>query len=153
VAEPTSWINGGAAFLAVGLDGDGAITSGRELFGDASLSRNGTAAGNGFAALAEYDTDGNGFIDGKDPIFPQLLAWFDSNENARSEPWELYPLSALDITSLATSYEATSPASAAELVAEVQWRLASRYYGPANCGTSGCGLYDVYLNRAGQTDE
>lgn len=58
---------GGSGYLALDKNGDGIINDGTELFG--------TASGNGFADLAEYDTDGNGFIDEGDEIWSRLKIW------------------------------------------------------------------------------
>jgi len=57
----------GSGYLALDKNGDGKIDSGNELFGAKS--------GNGFADLAKYDSDGNGWIDQSDPIFNQLQVW------------------------------------------------------------------------------
>jgi len=53
-----------SAYLALDKNGDGQINDGRELFGALS--------GDGFADLAQYDDDGNGFIDAGDAVFSQL---------------------------------------------------------------------------------
>ncbi len=53
-----------SAFLALDRNGDGKINDGSELFG--------AITGNGFAELAQFDEDGNGFIDAGDSIFSQL---------------------------------------------------------------------------------
>lgn len=57
----------GSGFLALDLNRNGRIDSGKELFGAAS--------GNGFADLAAHDGDGNGWIDENDPVFSQLQVW------------------------------------------------------------------------------
>ncbi len=57
----------GSGFLALDLNGDGKINDGSELFGAKS--------GDGFADLAKYDSDGNGWIDENDPIFDKLRIW------------------------------------------------------------------------------
>ena len=57
-------LGGGSGFLALDKNGDGIINDGLELFGAKS--------GNGFAELAAYDEDGNGWIDENDPIFTKL---------------------------------------------------------------------------------
>lgn len=54
----------GVGFLALDLNQDGEINNGQELFG--------TQSGNGFADLAQYDSDNNGWIDENDEIFSQL---------------------------------------------------------------------------------
>lgn len=56
-----------SAFLALDRNGDGLINDGKELFG--------TTSGNGFADLAVYDMDRNGWIDESDPVFNQLKLW------------------------------------------------------------------------------
>lgn len=58
---------GSRAFLALDRNGDGKINDGSELFGARS--------GNGFAELAEFDEDGNGFIDAGDSVFERLRLW------------------------------------------------------------------------------
>ncbi|MEE3467814.1 MAG: hypothetical protein VZQ83_05180 [Eubacterium sp.] len=54
-------------FLALDKNEDGEINDGSELFGAGS--------GDGFADLAVYDLDGNGWIDEADPVFDQLKIW------------------------------------------------------------------------------
>jgi len=58
---------GNSGYLALDLNGNGRIDSGKELFGPAS--------GNGFADLARHDADGNGWIDEGDPVFGKLRIW------------------------------------------------------------------------------
>ena len=57
----------GSGFLALDQNGDGRINDGSELFG--------TKSGDGFADLAKYDADGNGWIDEADPVFEKLKIW------------------------------------------------------------------------------
>ncbi|MBW2278704.1 MAG: hypothetical protein JRF63_14530 [Deltaproteobacteria bacterium] len=100
-ARPMSvgWLAGGDdALLALDLDGDGAITSGRELFGEAT----GGWAPDGFAALARHDQNGDLFIDASDPVFASLLAWVDDGD-AVSSAEELRPLATTGITSISLS--------------------------------------------------
>lgn len=59
----------GSGFLALDIDGDEEISSGRELFGPRS--------GSGFSDLAVYDHDENNWIDENDPIFSELLVWMN----------------------------------------------------------------------------
>jgi len=65
--ENISFVAGGSGFLAVDSNGDGIVNNGSELFGPKS--------GDGFAQLASYDKDGNGWIDENDPIFAKLRVW------------------------------------------------------------------------------
>ncbi len=65
--ELISFAGEGSGFLALDKNGDGKINDGSELFG--------TKSGNGFADLAAYDEDGNGWIDENDAIFKDLKIW------------------------------------------------------------------------------
>lgn len=64
--RPTSFAAGGDAFLALDRNGDGAIGSGLELFGDQH------GAANGFEELRKFDTNQDGLIDRGDPVFGEL---------------------------------------------------------------------------------
>lgn len=93
---PVGWLAGSDdALVAIDLDGDGAITSGRELFGEAT----GGWARDGFAALARADSNDDGVVDAFDHSFRDLLAWADDGDGV-SEPGELRPLFETGITSL-----------------------------------------------------
>ncbi len=63
---PTSFATGGDAFLAMDRNGDGHITSGKELFGDQH------GAEDGFAELAKFDANRDARIDAADPVFDRL---------------------------------------------------------------------------------
>jgi len=65
--DEISRLGAGSGYLALDKNGDGQINDGSELFG--------TASGNGFADLAEYDEDGNGWIDENDAIWDKLKIW------------------------------------------------------------------------------
>ena len=71
--EEISVLNG-SGYLALDKNGDGTINDGSELFG--------TRNGDGFADLAQYDEDGNGWIDENDSIWSKLKIWCkDENGN------------------------------------------------------------------------
>ncbi|EKE16753.1 MAG: hypothetical protein ACD_10C00822G0002 [uncultured bacterium] len=57
-----------SAFLVFDRNGNGKADDGSELFG--------VASGNGFADLAQLDSDDNGWIDQADSAFNQLALWF-----------------------------------------------------------------------------
>ena len=67
-AEEISTLTSGNGFLALDKNGDGVINDGSELFGAKS--------GDGFKDLANYDLDGNGWIDENDDIFNSLRVWY-----------------------------------------------------------------------------
>ncbi|RKJ40497.1 hypothetical protein D7X94_07120 [Acutalibacter sp. 1XD8-33] len=65
--EELSNLNWGSGFLALDKNGDGRINDGSELFG--------AKTGDGFQELAQYDQDGNGWIDENDEVFSRLSVW------------------------------------------------------------------------------
>ena len=72
--DEISSLNSSSGYLALDKNNDGVINDGSELFG--------TASGDGFADLAAYDEDKNGWIDEADAIFDKLLIWTkDSSGN------------------------------------------------------------------------
>lgn len=70
--ENIHFASASSAFLALDKNSDGQINNGSELFG--------AITGDGFAELAIYDEDGNGFIDEGDSIFQQLRLYNKSDE-------------------------------------------------------------------------
>ncbi|OOV86823.1 hypothetical protein [Oceanospirillum linum] len=85
----------GSGYLALDLNGDGVINSGNELFGAQS--------GDGFEELAQYDDDGNGFIDENDAVFSQLKIWVPKGEGES----ELYALLDKDVGAIYLKSEQT----------------------------------------------
>lgn len=65
--DEISMLGAGSGYLALDKNDDGVINDGNELFGPKS--------GNGFADLAEYDQDGDGWIDEDDDIWSKLKVW------------------------------------------------------------------------------
>ncbi|MCU7906302.1 MAG: hypothetical protein KZQ76_10760 [Candidatus Thiodiazotropha sp. (ex Epidulcina cf. delphinae)] len=61
-----------SGFLALDKNRDGVINDGSELFGAKS--------GDGFADLAKFDSDRNGWIDENDAIFAELRIWSKDSE-------------------------------------------------------------------------
>lgn len=66
-ADQIGFVGPGSGFLALDKNSDGEINDGSELFGALS--------GDGFADLAEYDSDGNNWIDENDDIYESLRIW------------------------------------------------------------------------------
>jgi hypothetical protein len=84
-----------SGYLALDKNGDGEINDGNELFGAKS--------GDGFADLAQYDEDGNGWIDENDEIWNKLKIWV-MDEKGRSQ---LYSLSKAGIGAICLQKAAT----------------------------------------------
>jgi hypothetical protein len=92
----SAWPDAQTAWLVRDLDGDGQISSGRELFGSFTALGDRRAL-NGFEALAALDSDGDGFITAKDPAHRELRLWFDRDGDRRVQPGELEPLGAISV--------------------------------------------------------
>lgn len=97
----TYWPEAGADsyFLAIDLDNDGEITSGKELFG------NNKDHSNGFESLRRFDKNKDGVINKKDEVFKILLLWKDENGDGISDQNELISIRDMDIESIALDYE------------------------------------------------
>ncbi len=65
--DEISMLGAGSGYLALDKNEDGTINDGKELFGPQS--------GNGFADLAQYDEDGDGWIDEDDSVWNKLKIW------------------------------------------------------------------------------
>ncbi len=70
--DEISMTKAGSGFLALDKNSDGKINDGNELFG--------VKSGDGFRDLAEYDTDGNGWIDENDEVFEKLKVWSKTDD-------------------------------------------------------------------------
>ncbi|HYM99110.1 MAG TPA: hypothetical protein VET25_05165, partial [Aestuariivirgaceae bacterium] len=102
VKTATGWVKSDDGFLVLDRNGNGTIDSGRELFGDSTpLSAGGNAA-DGFAALRDQDTNGDGRVDSSDANFANLRIWRDLNQNGISEANELSTLTANNIAAINT---------------------------------------------------
>ena len=99
--EEISMLGKGSGYLALDRNGDGVINDGSELFG--------TKSGDGFADLAAYDSDGNGWIDENDEIWDKLLIW-TKDEYGRDKCYKLSEknVGAICLSSASTDFSLTS---------------------------------------------
>jgi hypothetical protein len=84
-----AWTERGSdvAFLAMDRDGDGRITSGKELVGDRTMP----LVTNGFEVLSHLALaeGAPAVLDRHSPLFKQLLLWRDANHDGRTSAGEL----------------------------------------------------------------
>lgn len=98
--ETIAQMNPESGFLALDRNGDGIINDGSELFG--------TKSGNGFSDLAEYDSDGNGWIDENDEVYSQLKVWVkDENGNDKLLSLKEADVGAIYLGSSKTTFHVT----------------------------------------------
>ena len=112
-AATTAFVSGGDAFLAIDRNGNGAIDSGKELFGD----QNG--AKNGYEELAKLDSNLDGVINKLDKDFAKLVL-FKDNGNGRTEPGELVSLTEAGIAEIGLNYRnVNNAASGGNRIAQI----------------------------------
>ena len=105
IKTATGWIKPDDAFLVLDRNGNGTIDDGTELFGDSTplYDSEGNVVGtaeDGFAALAEEDTNGDGVVDANDANFANLRIWRDLNSDGVSQDGELQSLEEAGITAI-----------------------------------------------------
>jgi hypothetical protein len=88
IKTATGWIKPDDGFLVLDRNGNGTIDDGTELFGDSTplFDADGQVIGkaeDGFAALAQEDTNGDGVVNAQDANFNDLRIWRDLNRGNR----------------------------------------------------------------------
>ncbi|CAN5909810.1 hypothetical protein BH11PSE8_BH11PSE8_00740 [soil metagenome] len=130
----SGWLSSGDGFLAVDSNGNGKIDDITELFGGNK--------GDGFAKLASYDSNHDGFVDAKDADFAKLLVWQDLNGNHQTDAGELRSLAQAGIASLTVAFTDQSINQLGNVLGETS--TATRADG------SSIEMTDVYFNIAAQ---
>ncbi|MGL4686725.1 MAG: hypothetical protein ACRCVY_08230 [Commensalibacter sp.] len=108
IKNATGWVDKNDGLLVFDRNNDGIINDGSELFGNYTKLHDGTLAKNGFEALAEFDTNKDGFIDKNDKDFDKLKIWRDANSDGTNQNGELYTLEELGITRLSLNHKDTN---------------------------------------------
>ena len=94
------WVAGGDGLLVMDRNHDGIINNGSELFGMGTILANGKRAHDGYAALAEQDTNHDGKINSHDAHWKELKVWVDANHDGKTDAGELKTLEELGVASL-----------------------------------------------------
>jgi hypothetical protein len=105
--DKTAWADKRDGLLVMDLNGDGKIGNGRELFGSATVLKNGETATDGFKALRDLDDNQDGVIDANDAAFAKLKVWLDANGNGVTDEGELKSLQEMGIVSMKLNAQAS----------------------------------------------
>lgn len=127
--EQTEWLEkgGGDGFLVWDVDGDGQITSGKELFSEFDINGYERFA-NGFEKLAHYfDKDGDGVVTGEELV--GLMIWVDEDADGQTDPGELRELADYRITSLKTGFDPKTMESSFSELQHIGESRRRAYYG------------------------
>jgi Ca2+-binding RTX toxin-like protein len=91
-AERVGWVHPDDGFLVADANGNGQVDGVQELFGNATTD--------GFDALRQLDTNGDGSITSADAAFATLRVWRDLNGDGQSQSGELSTLASYGLTSI-----------------------------------------------------
>ena len=111
--EARPWVRPTTGFLVWDANGDGRITSGREMFGSVTWWM---FFPNGYRAMDVLDDNRNGWLEAGE--LEGISVWFDRNSNGVSDAGEVVSLASLGITALATratGHDGQSPMCASGL--------------------------------------
>ncbi|OHC66909.1 MAG: hypothetical protein A2040_19240 [Rhodocyclales bacterium GWA2_65_19] len=100
IAERSGWIAAQDGLLALDANRNGAIDGLDELFGSATQD--------GFAELAQHDSNADGRIDDQDADYTRLRVWQDANQDAIVQSGELKTLADIGITRIDLATSATN---------------------------------------------
>ena len=147
VRDGVSWVTSDETpFLVRDADENGVVDGIDELFGNRSRGPTGSRASqNGFEALAQWDSNGDGASGVEDEVWARLRLWFDRNHDGRTDPGELETLEARGVGSIALAYVSVRQ----ELWSEGRPRGAVRQRGGATMGDGRVvGVLDVWFDGA-----
>jgi len=149
VPELVAWTAPDAdlAFLWLDRNADGTVNNGSELFGNYTRLGNGRLAINGFEALREFDSNGDGVIDASDAIWRQLRLWVDRNHDGIAQPDEITPITASPIVAISLDYHWSGHRD--------RWGNAFKYQATITLKEAGGrtvprAVYDIYFLRMNQ---
>lgn len=155
IQEQTGWISQGSALLALDLNANGKIDDGAELFGEATqVLSSGKAGVNGYKALAQYDSNKDGIVDRKDPIFSKLVVWFDLNGDGKSQSFEMKSMASAGMERISVVFKDVAAKDVIQTDGTPEANLVkytAQFWGPKQCGIQGCASYDVYFGSTEST--
>ncbi|MDR6155544.1 Ca2+-binding RTX toxin-like protein [Acidovorax delafieldii] len=140
-AERTGWVGRDDGLLVRDLNDDGKISSGAELFGNHTILGNGQRASNGFSALAELDSNGDGKISSSDAAWNSLQVWRDYDGDGITDTNELLTLAQAGVGEIGLGYTNRGDNVSADANGN-QHRQIGRY---TTTGGTSLGMNDVWF--------
>ena len=128
-------------FLALDRNGNGLVDDGSELFGNVTPQPQ-SVHPNGFGALAQYDWNGDGIIDDRDPVYSLLRIWIDANHDGICQPEEMHTLPELSVVSISLDYSLSGRTDEYGNVFRYKAHVNRGLHGPSDVGKT---AYDVLL--------
>ena len=98
------WPSAATPWLVLDRDGNGFIEDGSELFGSGTRLASGRRALNGFEALRELDSNGDGVISSTDDAWSELKAWSDADGDRVGADLELQGLAEFGLQRIELDY-------------------------------------------------
>ncbi|MDN4146077.1 calcium-binding protein [Pseudomonas tohonis] len=115
----TGWVKGDDGFLVLDRNSNGQIDNGGELFGVDTVKANGQKASNGFDALKDFDSNGDGVFDAQDTQFANVKIWQDANQDGIAQAGELKTLAEHNIVAINLDSTASNHNSNGNLISAV----------------------------------
>ena len=100
VKTGTGWVSADDGFIVLDRNDNGTIDSGAELFGVDTVKTDGSFATDGFDALSDLDSNGDGVFNAQDTEFANVRIWQDLDQDGISDTGELTSLTDAGIVSI-----------------------------------------------------
>ncbi|MGX5728248.1 hypothetical protein ACWKWZ_24690, partial [Metapseudomonas otitidis] len=115
----TGWVKGDDGFLVLDRNGNDQIDNGGELFGVDTVKANGQKATDGFDALKDFDSNGDGVFDAQDTQFTNVKIWQDTNQDGIAQNGELKTLAEHNIVAINLDAKASNHNSNGNLISAI----------------------------------
>jgi len=112
IKDRSAWISGQDALLAIDSNENGQIDGVHELFG--GLSR-----GDGYAKLADLDSNGDGFVNADDQHYASLKVWQDTNMDGLTDEGEMSSAAVAGLNSISLEYQSKDIYQNNNLIGEI----------------------------------
>jgi hypothetical protein len=107
--QQVGWVAPADGLLVMDRNGDGLINNGSELFGAGTAQADGTGTTvNGYVAMAQEDSNGDGVLNASDASFANLRVWVDGDSDGVTDSGELLTLAQAGVAEISLTHSASS---------------------------------------------